>query len=93
MFTRIEGSISADEVRSLAVPCPHYRNTGSAASANLGARNESLTSEALPKRWVELLHHLDALEKRKSHPELSDPVSSMGGSNSPDMSGSDEQSR
>jgi hypothetical protein len=57
------------------------------------ARNESLTSEALPKRWVELLQHLDALEKRKSHPELSDPVSSMGGSNSPDMSGSDEQSR
>ena len=31
----------------------------------LRARNEPITAEALPKRWVDLLHHLDEQEQQQ----------------------------
>ena len=35
------------------------------------SRNEHMTREALPKRWIDLLHHLDEQERRQSRPSPS----------------------
>ena len=49
----------------------------------LRARNEHLTREPMPKRWVDLLHHLDEQERRQSISPPSASVAHTGESGEP----------
>ena len=37
----------------------------------LRAKNDDLTHEPLPERWVDLIHYLDEKERRESYDRLS----------------------
>lgn len=46
-----------------------------AIAKSLRGQDEDITHEALPRRWVDLIHHLNEqernrLERRRSEPEL-----------------------